>query len=314
MGDRRCGRLTIHGRAFCRPVDVVEAVTEIITRLPGRWPGHRSVFGCSAILVVLVGAWITGDWITVDGDIRRWHPGCFLPTAAGGLLAGGASAALGFTTLSHVLFGLGITSFVVLASIISQRLYVVPSLPPPLLPTIAIEVAPPVVAGNSWFAINGGKVDTPAAILAGLSLLMLLVQLRLIPLYRRASFGPGFWAFSSPFAAAVTYGVHWLAAEHVRSGTALGYALVGVLTAGFALLAARTVTGLIHGTFLPRVPTADQAPVNRLYGAFAPRAPRSPVHRGSRPPGRGHRRRWRPGVTAPNRRAGGRPGCCKPRQ
>ena len=40
-----------------------------------------------------------------------------------------------------------------------------------------------------------------------------------------------FWAFSFPFAAAVTY-VHWLAAEHVHSGTALGYALVGVLTAG----------------------------------------------------------------------------------
>jgi tellurite resistance protein len=113
------------------------------------------VFGCSAVLVVLAGAWITGDWIAGDGDIRRWHPGYFLPTAAGGLLAGGASAALGFTSLSRVLFGLGITSFVVLASIISFRLYVVPSLPPPLLPTIAIEVAPPVVAGSSWFAING---------------------------------------------------------------------------------------------------------------------------------------------------------------
>jgi tellurite resistance protein len=218
------------------------------------------VFGCGAVLVVLVGAWISGGWIIVDGDIRRWHPGYFLPTAAGGLLAGGASAALGFTRLSYVLFGLGITSFVVLASIISLRLYVEPSLPRPLLPTIAIELAPPVVAGNSWFAINGGKVDTLAAILAGLSLLMLLVQLRLIPLYRRATFGPGFWAFSFPFAAAVTYGVHWLAVEHVRSGTALGYALVGLLTAGFALLAARTVTGLIHGTFLPRVPAADQAP------------------------------------------------------
>jgi tellurite resistance protein len=75
---------------------------------------------------------------------------------------------------------------------------------------------------------------------------------RLIPLYRRAPFGPGFWAFSFPFAAAVTFGVHWLAAEHVRGATALGYALVGVLTAGFALLAARTVTGLLNGTFLPR--------------------------------------------------------------
>jgi tellurite resistance protein len=217
------------------------------------------VFWCSVILVVLVGAWITGDWIISDGDIRRWHPGYFLPTAAGGLLAGNASAALGFTTLSHVLFGLGITSFVVLASIISLRLYTVPSLPTPLLPTIAIDAAPPVVAGNAWFAINGGKVDTPQAILAGLSLLMLLVQLRLIPLYRRAPFGPGFWAFSFPFAAAVTYGVHWLAAEHVPSGSALGYTLAGLLTAGFALLTVRTVTGLVDGTFLPRVPASDQA-------------------------------------------------------
>ena len=218
------------------------------------------MFGCSAVLMVLAGAWITGDWIADSGDIRRWHPGYYLPTAAGGLIAGGASAALGFTTLSHVLFGLGITSFVLLGSIIQLRLFNAPSLPAPLLPTIAIDIAPPVVAGNSWFAINGGKVDTVEAVLAGLAVLLILVQVRLIPLYRQAPFGPGFWAFAFPFAAAVTYGVHWLAAEHVSSGAALGYALVSVLTAGFALLAARTVTGLINGTFLPRVPAPAQAP------------------------------------------------------
>lgn len=234
------------------------ALIVIVPMLPGVRLAQQArgagevVFGCSAILVVLVGAWITGDWIAGDGSIRRWHPGYYLPTAAGGLLAGGASAALGFTTLSHVLFGLGITSFVLLGPIISLRLYVVPSLPPALLPTIAIELAPSVVPGDSWFAINGGKVDTAAAVLGGLSVLMLLVQFRLIPWYRQAEFGPGFWAFSFPFAAAVTYGVRWLAAEHVRSGAALGYALVGILTAGFALLAARTITGLIQGTFLPR--------------------------------------------------------------
>jgi tellurite resistance protein len=217
------------------------------------------VFACGAALTLLVGAWITADWIIAERDLSRWHPGYFLPTAAGGLIAGGASAVLGFTTLSHVLFGLGVTCFVVLAPIISQRLYAVPSLAPALLPTIAIDLAPPVVAGNSWFAINGGRVDTPAAILAGLSLLSLLIQFRLIPLYRRATFGPGFWAFSFPSAAAATYGVDWLAAEHVHGGAALGYAIVGILTAGFALLAARTITGLIHGTFLPRVPAPDQA-------------------------------------------------------
>ncbi len=59
---------------------------------------------------------------------------------------------------------------------------------------------------------------------------MLLIQFRLIPPYRRATFGPGFWALLFPFAAAVAYGVHWLAAEHVRGGTAIMYALTGVPT------------------------------------------------------------------------------------
>ncbi|GIH14935.1 hypothetical protein [Rugosimonospora africana] len=216
------------------------------------------VFICGAILMVLVGAWITGGWVTLDGDIQRWHPGYFLPTAAGGLLAGGESAMLGFTTLSRVLFGLGLGCFLILASIISYRLFVVAALPPPLLPTIAIELAPPVVAGSAWFAINGNRVDMFAGILAGFSGLMLAVQLRLIALYRRAKFGPGFWAFSFPFAAAVTDGVHWLAAEHVPGRGAIAYALVGVLSAGFVFLAARTVVGLANGTFLPRVPAADQ--------------------------------------------------------
>jgi tellurite resistance protein len=216
------------------------------------------VFGCAATATVLFGGWITGDWITRGGDLRHWHPGYYLPAAAGGLIAGGASAALGFVTLSHVLFGLGVGSYLLLGSIIGQRLFVVPELPKPLLPTIAIELAPPVVAANSWFAINGGGVDTTAAVISGFAVLMVLAQLRLIPLYRTAPFGPAYWAFSFPAAAAVTCGLHWLGPEHVPGATGLGYALVGLLSAGFLLLAAPTVVALWRGTFLLRVPVPAQ--------------------------------------------------------
>jgi tellurite resistance protein len=216
------------------------------------------VFGCSASLTVLFGAWITGEWIARNGELRRWHPGYYLPSAAGGLIAGGASAALGLASLSHVLFGLGVGSYLLLGSIIGQRLFVVPQLPPALLPTIAIELAPPVVAADSWFGINGGRVDTTVAVISGFAVLMLLAQLRLIPVYRTAPFGPAYWAFSFPAAAAVTCGLRWLGAEHVPGATGLGYALVGVLSAGVLLLAARTVTALMNGTFLPRVAVPAQ--------------------------------------------------------
>jgi tellurite resistance protein len=217
------------------------------------------VFGCAAALTVLFGGWITGDWIARNGEIRRWHPGYYLPAAAGGLIAAGASAALGFTTLSHVLFGLGVGTYLLLGSIIGQRLFVVPELPPALLPTIAIELAPSVAAADSWFAINGGRVDTTVAVISGFAVLMLLAQLRLIPLYRTAPFGPAYWAFSFPVAAAVTCGLHWLDAEHVPGATGLGYAVVGLLSAGYLLLAARTAVALVNGTFLLRVPVPAQA-------------------------------------------------------
>jgi tellurite resistance protein len=217
------------------------------------------VFGCATALTVIFGAWITGDWIARSGDIRRWHPGYYLPSAAGGLIAGGASAALGFVTLSHVLFGLGVGSYLLLGSIIGQRLFVVPEMPKALLPTIAIELAPPVVAANSWFAINGGRVDTTAAVISGFAVLMVLAQLRLIPLYRTAPFGPAYWAFSFPAAAAVACGVHWLGAERVPGATGLGYAVVGLLSAGFLVLAARTAVALGNGTFFLRVPVPAQA-------------------------------------------------------
>jgi tellurite resistance protein len=231
------------------------------------------VFGCAATLTVIFGAWITGDWIARDGDIRRWHPGYYLPAAAGGLIAGGAGAALGFTTLSHVLFGLGVGSYLLLGSIIGQRLFVVPELPPALLPTIAIELAPPVVAADSWFAINGGRVDTTAAVISGFAVLMLLAQLRLIPMYRRAPFGPAYWAFSFPLAAAFTCGLHWLGAEHVPGATGLGYALVGLLSAGFLVLAARTIVALDAGTFFLRVPVpapAGPAPTPQAAASAGP--------------------------------------------
>src|SRR5215469_17023192 len=90
------------------------------------------VFGCGAAAMVVLGAWLTGGWIATDSDIRRWQPGYFLPMVAGGLLAAGGSAALGLGTLALAFFGLGAVSWLMLGSIVLQRLFTVPALPPPL--------------------------------------------------------------------------------------------------------------------------------------------------------------------------------------
>ncbi|MEU3509204.1 TDT family transporter [Streptomyces longwoodensis] len=217
------------------------------------------VYTTSLVVTVLLGSWLTGVWIRSDTELAQWHPGYFIPTVAGGLIAANGSATLGWTTLSRLMFGYGLVCWLVLGSIILVRLFTQPMLPPPLLPTIAIEVAPPVVAGNAWFAINGDQLDLGAQILGGYALLMILVQITLIGVYRRAPFGPGYWAFAFSYAAVVTDGLHWLDIEGVRGRKPLTYLLLAIATLALAALAVRTLLGLRRRTFLPRLPTPDPA-------------------------------------------------------
>jgi tellurite resistance protein len=227
----------------------------------------EAFFFVALALTVLVGAWLSGTWIVADMTLAQWHPGYFLPTVAGGLIAAEGSAALGHDTLARLMFGYGMICWLVMGSIILLRLFTQPALPIPLMPTISIEVAPPVVAGAAWFQINGSRPDALALGLAGYAVLMVLVQVRLIPIYRRVPFGPGWWSFSFSYAAAFAVAIRWLAVEQVPQQRGLTYALLTVVTAGMAALVLATVRRLMRGTFLPRTGAAPAtAPEPRSAG------------------------------------------------
>lgn len=219
-----------------------------------------TIFVVSMIVVALYGGWVSGQWIVQTVPLDRWHPGYFLPTVAGPLLAAGGCATLGLPGLARVLLGYGLVCWVVLGSIILVRLVTLPLPPTPLVPTLAIELAPPVVAGSAWFAINGNRVDTPAQLLAGYAVLMVVVQLRLVPLYLRVPFVAGVWAYGFTAAATVTVAIRWLAAGHVRAQQPLTYGLLALITLGITALAGRTGVGLRRGTFLVRPPAPPAGP------------------------------------------------------
>ena len=217
----------------------------------------NAIFLVSLVLTVGLGGWLTARWITTDLQLSQMHPGYFLPTVGGGLIAAAGSAALGHQALAQLMFGYGLVCWFVLGSIMLQRLVTQPALPTALLPTIAIEVAPPFVAGNAWFVITGDRLDAVAFALAGYGILMVTVQIGLIPVYRRVPFGPGWWSFSFSYAAVVVVAIRWLAIEEVAGARSLTVALLAVVTSGIAALAVRTGTHLWRGTYLPR-PAAQQ--------------------------------------------------------
>jgi tellurite resistance protein len=76
-------------------------------------------------------------------NLDRLHPGYFLPTVAGGLVASGSAAVVGQRLLAEMMLGLGLICWFILGSMILARLFFRPALPAALAPTMAIEVAPP---------------------------------------------------------------------------------------------------------------------------------------------------------------------------
>jgi tellurite resistance protein len=214
----------------------------------GRW-----LFGVFAAATTILAGWMTGQWIVGDLDLDRLHPGYVLPAVAGGLICSIGAALAGWTSLAHAFMGLGVVSWLLIGSVIMARLLFRPRLPAPLAPTLAIEVAPPALAGLAYLAITRGRVDAVALAFGGFTTLAVIVQLRLIPVYRRLSFGPAFWSFAFPYAAAATFALHW-----INYGRPVGYKIWAwvvllAITAFMAALVAETTATLARHRFLPQL-------------------------------------------------------------
>lgn len=201
--------------------------------------------------------WLTGQWIAADLDQDHCHPGYFLPTVAGGFVASAAAAQSGFHAVAIACFGIGLVCWVMLGSVMLGRLFFRRRLPAALMPTLAIELAPPAAGGIGYLALSGPPVGT--YLFGGYTVLMALVQVRLFPLYRALRFGPGFWAFTFAYSAAASYALDWLNFKHPAGQRAYGVIVLALITGFIGVIAVRSLILLARGQFLPG-PTPAAAP------------------------------------------------------
>jgi tellurite resistance protein len=225
----------------------------------------KEAFAAGRVLVIVslaitmgIGGWLTGQWMT-GGEPDSVHPGYFLPTAAGGLIGANAAAQVHLHALAEASFGIGVISWVLLGSTILNRLFTRPALPSALVPTMAIELGIPAVAGTAYFAVAGRTVSFMACALGGYAVLMALVQVRLIPVYRRLSFTAGFWSFTFSYAAAAADALVWLAITKPPAATGYAIAVIALLTAFVSWIAFRTVVLAVRGDLFPAWPQVHQA-------------------------------------------------------
>jgi tellurite resistance protein len=216
-----------------------------------------------------VGGWLGGQWITGDLDQASVHPGYYLPTVAGGLVGAITLSQVHLGGLAEAAFGIGVLSWVLLGSVVLNRLITGKGLPAALQPVTAIEVAPPALAGVAWFALASHGTNVIAYAIAGYLVLTTLVQVRLLPRYLKLRFSAGFWAFTFSYAIGITLALEWIMRTNPRGSTGYVIAAITAITVLIGAIAARTVIEVARGQFLvqpadglssPRTPVPSSLP------------------------------------------------------
>ena len=192
------------------------------------------------VVAVGFGGWIVSTWFDGRLELGAVHGGYLLPTVATGLVGGDAAAHIHLPVIAWAMFGIGTFFWAVMMPLLVLRLTISP-LPGPLVPTIAIIVAPPAVGGITWFALNGGVPDTFALALGGLTVFFGVIQIALIGRYRRLQFSIGFWSFTFPLAAVVTVAIMWLAAIRTAGWEVITIALAVLITTFIGVIGFRSV-------------------------------------------------------------------------
>ncbi|WP_158274439.1 C4-dicarboxylate transporter [Cellulomonas sp. WB94] len=194
-----------------------------------------------AVVAVVFAAWFLAVALQGGGALDAVHGGHLLPTVAAALISGQSLAVVGARHIAVGAWAVGILFWIIVGTVILARLAFRPPLPDALVPTLAILSAPPAVAGNAWFALNGGTVDVVEELLLGTFVVLMLVQVFLVPRYARLTFGLSFWALTFTAASSATFALRWLVLTEPAGYRVWSWVVVAGATGLIGWVAARSV-------------------------------------------------------------------------
>jgi tellurite resistance protein len=198
----------------------------------------RVLFLAFLVGELLIAGLVVGRWVSVRGVSDRVHPGFYLPIVGGGLLGAQIASSFGLRAIGWVCFGAGLLSWLSLRAVILNRLLA--GLPSALVATIPIDLAPPAIAANAYFVLAGGRIDPIAYALAGSTAAAALLQIRLLPLFRRQAFSLSFWSLGFSWASVAALAVRWILLERPPGRTIYIAAILAAVSLLIAALAARS--------------------------------------------------------------------------
>ena len=151
--------------------------------------------GQGVLTIAVVSGWISHRAFEVGHLTPAW----FIP-AVGNVIVPVAGVRLGYPEISWLFFSGGIVFWIVLLTLVVNRLVFHNPIPARLFPTLVILIAPPAVAFVAYYQLVGA-VDPFGHILLNAAYVFALLVLVQVPKLLKLPFALSWWALSFPVAA-----------------------------------------------------------------------------------------------------------------
>ncbi|MDQ2090154.1 SLAC1 anion channel family protein [Marimonas arenosa] len=190
---------------------------------------------------------VVSNWIgTRSFQHGMLNPAWFIP-AVGNVIVPIAGVPLGYVEISWYFMSVGLIFWIVLLTLVINRLVFHDPLPGRLQPTLVILIAPPAVAFVAWLRLNGGEIDAFGRILINGAYLFTAIVLVQLPKILKLEFALSFWALSFPFAAATIASFRFAAVTGSETHKLFGGILLVALCLIIAALLVRTAKAALAG-------------------------------------------------------------------
>ena len=214
------------------------------TALAPRVPGAAYVIWSIGVAAQgLLSLSVIANWIG-HRSFQPLHlsPAWFIP-AVGNVLVPLAGVEFGMIELSWLFFSAGLLFWIVLLTLVMNRLIFHEPLPARLMPTLVILIAPPAVAFVAWVRLTG-DVDAFARVLLNTGYVFALIVLTQAPRFFRLPFALSWWALTFPVAALSVASFVFAHETGSYGHRLIGFALTVCLAFAVATLVVRTAQAI----------------------------------------------------------------------
>ncbi|WP_421863033.1 SLAC1 anion channel family protein [Motiliproteus sp.] len=206
----------------------------------------KALWGLGCLLHLGFTLYVLGQWLHHPRfEVAHSTPAWFIPVV-GNILVPIAGVEHGYQELSWFFFSIGLLYWIILKTLIFNRLFFHDPLPQKLLPTLFILIAPPAIGFVSYIKLNDG-LDGFARILFYAALFLLLLLLSQLPKFTKIGFFMSWWAYSFPLAASTVASLLMLELQPSAFMLNLALMLLILTTAVIGMLLVRTVKAVLSG-------------------------------------------------------------------